>query len=274
MNAAVRLMTEYGALSRVLARRDMASVLAASIANVPSILRGGKLTALDAAMSRNLTICFDGAPLVLPLADVDRLLATRKDNPTFGNLREMYARNCYLRRLKLKKPVRAVLDLGANRGLFSLLALVALNSEIAVGVEPTLEYDAVFQLLLEANGCDPGRAPRYRRFVSSPAIEREAPVENISIQTILGEQRIDRFNLVKMDIEGHEAAVFSEPEWLASVDSLCMELHPGMCDVSQIPRALEQYGFEYALTDQHGELAGAREATFLYASSTGELVPA
>lgn len=271
MNAVLRLVTEYGALSRVMERRDMASVVAASITHAPAILRGGKLTALDAAMSRNLNIRFDGTPIMLPLADVDRLLAHRNDNPTFGNLREMYARNCYLRRLNLKKPVRTVLDLGANRGLFSLLALATLGSEIAIGVEPTIDYDAVFQLLLEANHCAPERAPRYRKFVSSPAIEREAPLENVSIQTILRERGIDRFNLVKMDIEGHEAAVFSEPEWLANIDSLCMELHPRMCDTSPIPGALKQYGFEFALTDQNGKPAAGSDATFLYASRTGEL---
>jgi len=162
MNAVLRLITEYGALGRVLDRQDMASVLAASIAHAPAILRRGKLTALDAAMSRNLAIHFKGARVALPLADVDRLLAHRKDNPTFGNLREMYARNCYLRRLKLKKPVRAVLDLGANRGMFSLLALTVLDSEIVVGVEPTMDYDAVLRLFLQANGC----APRTRAALS------------------------------------------------------------------------------------------------------------
>lgn len=105
MNSVLRLTTEYSALSRVLDRRDMASVLAASIAHAPAILRRGKLTVLDAAMSRSLTIHFDGTRIVLPLANVDSLLANRKDNPTFGNVREMFARNCYLRRLKLKKPV-------------------------------------------------------------------------------------------------------------------------------------------------------------------------
>jgi hypothetical protein len=272
MNAALRFFTEYHALNRVLDRRDIASVFAASIRSAPAILRSSKLTALDAAMSRNLTVHFDGATVALPLADVDQLLTHRKDNPTFGNLREMYARNCYLRRLKLKKPVRAILDLGANRGLFSLLALTALGSEIAVGVEPTIDYDAVFQLLLQANQCAPDRAPRYRKFVSSPTIEREAPVENVSIQTILREQGIDRFNLVKMDIEGHEATVFSEPEWLARADNISMELHPDKCDLSMIPRALDEYGFQYVLTDQHGKPASGRDATFLYASCTGELI--
>src|SRR6185437_9392423 len=173
MNAALRFATEYGALSRILDRRAMRSVIGKSMVKARAILRSRKLTALDQAMSRNLTIHFDGTPMVLPLAQIDRLLAPRRDNPTFGNVRELYARNCYLRHLRLKKPVGAVLDLGANRGMFSLLALVALGAEIAVGVEPIMDYEEVFRLLLDANLCSAERAPRYRKFVASPAIERE-----------------------------------------------------------------------------------------------------
>lgn len=38
-----------------------------------------------------------------------------------------------------------VLDLGANRGIFSLLALVALEAELVVGVEPNPLYSSVFR---------------------------------------------------------------------------------------------------------------------------------
>jgi hypothetical protein len=77
---------------------------------------------------------------------------------------------------------------------------------------------------------------------------------------------------VKIDIEGHEATVFSEPEWLAKADNISMELHPDTGDLSLIPRALDEYGFEYVVTDQHGKHASGRDATFLYASRTGELI--
>jgi hypothetical protein len=56
-----------------------------------------------------------------------------------------------------------------------------------------------------------------------------------------------------MDIEGHEKAVFAEPEWLASVDTL----------------ALERYGFDYVHVDQAGKPVGIQSSMFLYASCTG-----
>jgi hypothetical protein len=271
MNAALRMLTEYRALHTVLNRGDMLLLTKAFAAHAPELLRTRKLTAVDAAMSRNITVQFGNSQIALPLADIDRVLAAQHDNPTFGNVREMYARNCYLRFFRWSRPVRAVLDLGANRGMFSLLTLVALGADIAVGVEPTAIYEPVFRLLLEANHCAPERAPRYRKFVTSPSVERRDPEHNVSIQTILEEQKIGRFDLVKMDIEGHEREVFRESDWLANVENLCMEMHHDAGDLAFIPAALERYGFEAIATDQHGKRADFRGATFLYASCTGEL---
>jgi hypothetical protein len=223
-------------------------------------------------MSRNMTVYFGKVRIVLPLADIDHQLRLRNDNPTFGNVRELYARNCYLYKLHLNKPQRTVLDLGANRGMFSRLALLTLESELVVGVEPTLHYSTIFERLLEANHCDPRRAPRYARFISSPSVERNDPSQNVSIQTILREHNIDRIDLVKMDIEGHEKGVFDEPEWLAYVDNLSMELHPQLAgDLSIIPEALSRYGFDCAITDQEGNPAGINSGTFLFASCIGAL---
>jgi hypothetical protein len=211
--------------------------------------------------------------MVMPLADIDRLLAAHNDNPTFGNVREIYARNCYFDHLRLTPPLHTVLDLGANRGMFSILTLIALNAEITIGVEPVEVYEPVHRLLLEANGCDLCRGPRYKRFISSPSTEQQNPDQNVSIKTILSEQKIDHLNLVKIDIEGHEEDLFSEPEWLAQVDNITMELHPQfVSDLSPIPRALEQYGFNWLAFNQAGDQTPVQRAMFLYASRTGSLV--
>lgn len=271
-NTVTRFLAEYSALSQVLGPRDLLALAKATVIQSPAILRTRKLTALDVAMSRNMTVHFGKARMAIPLADIDHILAASNDNPTFGNVREMYARNCYLEHLHFKTPLHAVLDLGANRGMFSLLALLALDAEIAVGVEPTEVYESVHRLLLEANGCDLRRGPRYKQFVSSPSAEKLDPKHNISIETILREQKIDRFRLVKMDIEGHEKTVFGEPEWLAHVDNITMELHPQFVDdLSQIPKALELYGFDWLSFDQAGNRTGVQNAMFFYASHTGEL---
>lgn len=273
-NTVTRFLSEYSALSQILEPRDMIALAKATVMEAPAILRTRKLTALDAAMSRNMTVHVGKTSIVMPLDRIDRILTVNRDNPTFGNIREIYARDCYFEHLRLKCPVGAVLDLGANRGMFSLLALLALQADVVVGVEPTELYETVYRILLEANGCDLRRGPRYKKFVATPSAERQDPEHNVSIETILQEQKIDRFGLVKIDIEGYEKALFSEPEWLSRVDNITMELHPGFVgDLSCISAALTQYGFDWLAFNQAGEKVDVQKAMFLYASCTGSIIP-
>ncbi len=272
MNTVVRFLSEYSALGKVLEPKHYFSLATATAMKAPEIMRSKKLTALDAAMSRNMTVRFGKSRVALPLADIDQILLLHDDNPTFGNVREIYARNCYLQRMKLELPIGSVLDLGANRGMFSILALVVLKAKRTIGVEPVPVYEPIAKLLLEANHCSPDCAFRYTKFVSTPSAERQDPGKCVSIETILREQGVGRFQLVKMDIEGHEKDVFSEPDWLASVDNLTMELHPQMVgDLSLIPEALTRYGFKYLIVDQPGRPTSIHNGMFLYASCTGAL---
>ncbi len=262
-----RFAIEYQSLSRALSKGDFLALLLRTARVSPEILRTRKLTALDAAMSRDLTVDYRGHRISVPVAKIDRVLAENHDNPTFGNIREMYAGDCYLRRFQVNGPVNAALDLGANRGLFSLLALVVLDAECVVGVEPLGIYEPVARLLLEANRIASGRAVRYQKLIGSSSEEKENPVKFVSINRIRAEQKIDRFGLVKIDIEGGERALFNEPDWLQHVDAITMELHSGLVgDLSVIPEALERYGFRYISTDDRGQKCAFPVASYLYAS--------
>lgn len=273
MNPARRIISEYCDLARILSFHDFALLMKETALNAPSILRTRKLTSVDLGMSRDIVINFDGSHLRLPLREMDRMLAAGHDNPSFGNVRELYARNCYLRYLSIKRPMRAVLDLGANRGMFSLLALVHIGADIVVGVEPMSKYDEIFNLLLDVNNCSGGRAPRYRKFIGSPSNECANRENYVCVTTIMSEQSIDRFDLVKIDIEGGENDLFMEPEWLRHVDNITMEIHPQMVvDLSHIPAALEEYGFTYRMMDQGGKTASLEAAMFIVASRFGVLV--
>jgi len=253
--------------------RDLAALARATVTRCPAILRTRKLSELDAAMCRDMTIHLGKTPIALPLIEIDRILSAREDNPTFGNVRELYARDVYLGHLKPAKPIRRVLDLGANRGMFSLLAFLTLQSEITIGVEPIALYESVYALLLSANGISPERAPRYVRFAASPTLEQQDPAKYVSVKTIFQENKIDRFELVKIDIEGWEKDLFSEPEWLERVDNITMELHPAFVkDLSPIPRALDRYGFKYIMVNQAGRPDTIDSAMFLHASCTGALI--
>jgi len=266
-----RLLRECRSIRRVLSAGDFRSLVAYVVRNAPEIVRTRKLSSVDISMIRNLAIRYHDRRFLLPLADIDALLAPHHDNPTFGNLREMYANDSYLRSFRLKLPVATVLDLGANRGLFSLIAVMALDAKIVVGVKPLEFYEPIMRLLLDANGCAPSRVIRYNKFIGSPLTEQRNPGEYISIESIREQQRIARFGLVKMDIEGGELDIFGDPAWLSHVDNLTMELHHFAGNLDMIPHALERYGFPYVATDQFGQACQFKDAMFLYASCAGAL---
>lgn len=69
-------------------------------------------------------------------------------------------------------------------------------------------------------------------------------VEATSIPSLLNKFVISRVNILKMDIEGAEEAIFaSSPEgWLARVDLLIIEIH-GLAAKGIVSRALWQNGF-------------------------------
>ena len=267
-----RLLSEFGDLRGILAPRDFAHVVLSALTQAPQIVRTGRLRSLDAAMSRDVQVRYRGGEFHLPLPKIDQMLGS-DDNPTFGNVRELYARDCYFRPFRFSCPVGFFLDLGANRGMVSIMALSCLGADRAIGVEPQQKYEPVLQLLLQANNLSPDRAPRYARFITSPSVEVRDPGHNLSIETIRREQRVDQFGLVKIDIEGGEIDLFREPDWLAYTQNIAMEVHPGAGDLSGIASALKDYGFQFVCVDQSGEHRNINDAMFVYASRNGSLVP-
>lgn len=267
-----RIVKEYNSLGHILSSGDFVALMAATMRNAPEVMRTGRLTKVDAAMSRNLSVRYRNRNVNVPLADIDRMLAYQ-DNPTFGNVREMCGRDSYLDHLRLTAPVGTVVDLGANRGLFSLLAFTVLGADRVVGVEPHSKYEPVMRLLLEANHIAPERSIRYNRLITSPTQEREDPTRYISMQTICREQRLDHIGMMKIDIEGYEKEIFKEPEWLDRVDNISAEVHPVVQgDLAVVPSALQQHGFRYVATDPAGVPCELDRAMYLHASRTGALI--
>jgi hypothetical protein len=267
----VRVFREYQALRRVLSAEDLRAYFSQAIRNIPRVLRTKTLGVVDAAMARDLEIHYHDHRFVIPLANIDAILAPYCDNPTFGNLREMYANDCYLRHFRLTLPIRVVLDLGANRGLFTLIALIVLNADIVLAVEPLAVYEPIMQLLLDANGCTSSHVIRYNKYIASSPTEQESSGKHISINAIREQNNIARFGMVKVDIEGGEIDIFSEPAWLSHVDNLTMELHHFAGNLELISENLKEYGFRYIATDQFGQACHFKDAMFLYASCTGSL---
>lgn len=72
-------------------------------------------------------------------------------------------------------------------------------------------------------------------------------VRMISMHTVLKRLSTDqRIDLLKIDIEGGEEALFSgDLSWLARVESIIIELHPDRVDSASIISCVVSQGFEY-----------------------------
>lgn len=268
MNAIARFAREYGNLLRVLSPGMSLRLALATLRHAPALLRSRRLTAVDAAMSRNCRIAFHGRDIVLPLADIDHAMAALNDNPVFGNLREMFANDVYLRPFRRSLRADAVVDLGSNRGLFLLVAVRVLGARVAVGVEPEAGYAAAFRRLCAANAIAP---EQVRRMVA--AIAPAAGPGRVGMADVLAGLGDARINFLKCDIEGAEYPLFAAGAgWLGRVDNLAMEVHPDCGDNRALLENLRAAGFVCLATDRFGRpLEDPATAEFVYASSIGDL---
>lgn len=265
-----RLFRESASLRKVLSAPDFTHFALSLLVNAPQILNTRKLQSVDEAMARNIDVRYRGHQVCFPLREIDQMLRG-VDNPTFGSVRELCARDCYFQAFRFRRPIGTFLDLGANRGMVTVLALLCIGADRAIGVESQQKYEPILELLLRANNVAPSRAPRYTRFITSRSVEASDPSRFISIETIRRQQGVDRFGLVKIDIEGGEIDLFREPEWLAYADNVVMEVHPKAGDLSHIPTALNRYGFTFVSVNTSGERCNINESDFVYASVDGSL---
>ena len=102
-------------------------------------------------MTGNVAMTIGGKSIVVPVGEITEMLEGHDPTPTFGMMREMFASNVYLAPFDSRLKARNVVDLGSNRGLFSVLSAIILDAEMVVGVEPSIYYQPVLARLIDAN---------------------------------------------------------------------------------------------------------------------------
>ena len=185
--------------------------------------------------------------------------------------REMYCRNVYLRTGFLLPRSGWVLDLGANRGLFSVWA--ALAGAQVVAVEAQQDFGPEIRLLAAHNGVGDrihveialaggtvtagatvGVVADDRRWAATSHGAPLRPV-GVSVPQLISAYEIDRIGLLKVDIEGGEFAVFSSAEdlhWLDRVEQVVMEVHRDFGDATALIGRFRRHGFTVDLRDNAG----------------------
>jgi FkbM family methyltransferase len=174
----------------------------------------------------------------------------------FGGAREMYCRSVYAARAGYA-PARGdtVVDLGAGEGLFSVLAAAAGASRV-LAVEARPGFEPLLARHATANGVAGRINLVHARFgagrgarASSPAGRPggDGPLEGLA--ELLDRHGLRQVDLMKIDIEGAEFALFAEPSWLGRIGRIVMEVHPEHGDPAGLQRTLTEHGFASILLD-------------------------
>ncbi|KDA43556.1 FkbM family methyltransferase [Frankia sp. B2] len=246
IDQATQLLQDLQRIARVAGPPTALRFGAAVARHAPTIRRAGNLDAADRAMAA-------GGHTYRPLPGVTVMLP----GTAFGGAREMYCRGVY-HALPGYAPAagEVVVDLGANQGLFSVLAARAGADVIAVeaqrGFAPAFINHAAgngvsnhIQLLHALVGPTAGvfADPRARR----NATHWDGDVDVLTMAEVFEAGGVDQVDLVKLDIEGSEFALFDEPGWLDAVGRIVMEVHTGFGDPRTLDDLLVRHGFEVTL---------------------------
>jgi FkbM family methyltransferase len=155
------------------------------------------------------------------------------------------------------RPVN-IIDLGANIGAAAVWFATRYGGSKLVAVEPVPENARLARINLARLGIDAevieaavGPRPGVARFaVTENSTWGHLSDNGLEVTLVTPQALIDRFppderiDLLKMDIEGGEQALFeSDLAWLRRVDCLAVELHTDQVDWRAIAARLEQEGF-------------------------------
>ncbi len=244
--------------------------------NVISITRTGKLYQADMGMTGNVHF-----RLYEQDFEFDISLLNSSGGNAFTFLRELFVRRIYFRAFQNLR-FSCCVDLGCNIGIVSQVLEKLAGPEgrvIAVDAQTFQDnqfraylsdkYNITFDQRLLCGDCV--REDRKKLLEMRAMFNFDTPLF-ASIDEIIVENKLDRIDFMKMDIEGAEFEIFADPaEWLHRVDNLAMEVHPDRGDPQAVLSRLREKGFDVCWCDNFGYVVEPRYAWYIYASRTGAL---
>ena len=89
----------------------------------------------------------------------------------------------------------------------------------------------------------------------------------LTMDDLFRRHNIESVDLIKLDIEGSEFALFNSADWLQHVSAISMEVHPHYGDPNAILRSVDKYGFTYAVAGEDFPAYSrfAKQARYIYA---------
>jgi FkbM family methyltransferase len=166
-----------------------------------------------------------------------------------SGIREMYARDVYLKDGWLElKPYDTVLDLGANMGNFTNMALAIDPTIRVIAVEPSTSLSGVFA---KSVGMNPGHLARttlIRAILGDSVQSIETDHNYIGADRLTEDELLERANsprvdFIKCDIEGGEFKLLTRnSKLLAMTRALACEVHANAGDIKSFVENVEACG--------------------------------
>jgi hypothetical protein len=230
------------------------------ILNLPHIYLKKDLRALDKAMSRKIWIHFSNFKFCVDCAYIDKKI--NEDFFAFGGVRELYIRNCYFRYHNFSfEKIHNVIDIGGNRGLFSLLSANFCKKVIYIECQEKYNKALIHNMLINK--------------LSNYAIEnvflggRKDHGNNITLEDIIDKYNLAMIDFLKIDIEGSEFELFEGITCLDRVKYLSMEVHKDHGNIKVILNRLKEHNFNIKMCTKNFDLtSNINLVDFIYASKT------
>jgi FkbM family methyltransferase len=245
MNKLHKLISDFLGLIKVCGFAIALKWLFQVLRHYSLILKDGNLKSADSAMGKG--------PFHVSLKRYNcRFMITGED--VFGGIREMYVRDVYLRKGWLTiKPNDTVVDLGANIGNFTNMALAIDPTVRVISVEPHIFSNRAFNKSVGLNAGHLARVTLIRAFlglddIKSMALiagdENYAGAEWITEQQLIDRANIQSIDFLKCDIEGGEFGLLTtESKLLAMAKALAVEVHAFAGDVTKFMADVVSCGF-------------------------------
>ena len=169
----------------------------------------------------------------------------------FSSIREIWVRNVYLKNNFIKIPDEGiVVDLGANIGTFTMLALASGKACKVIAVEPNIEFNKLLLRQIAYNNFSE-RVKLQRFFIGSfSSIQKEMLLANESKDAQFINQKefieVNKFSWIdflKCDIEGSEYDFISDTSLLEITKQLAIEIHDSAGDRNIFIDKLKELGF-------------------------------
>ena len=169
----------------------------------------------------------------------------------FSSIREIWVRNVYLMYNFVQIPDSGlIVDLGANVGAFTMLALANSTKSKVISVEPNAEFNKLLLRQVTYNNFN-NRILLQRYFIGAVAHTQKemlkdpgsADAEFISQKEFIELNQLKNIDFLKCDIEGSEFEFVKDTSLLEITYQLAIEIHDSAGDRNEFISKLIELGF-------------------------------